>query len=215
MRRVSEPAVYVAPYDARQFNYIQFSNRGEAFDKSEAGKLELFNAYFGGGMNTVVFQEMREARALAYSASAYLSTPTTLKDEYSFYATIGSQNDKLVQAVEAFDEIINDMPVSEAGFDIAKSNIESTLRTQRSIGVRALNSYLAARDLGLSEPLAKTIFESLGDLTIDDLVATQQKWVKDRTYVYGILGDPADLDMNFLKTLGPVTNLTLEDIFGY
>ncbi len=215
MRRVTEPAVYVAPYDSRQFNYIQFSNRGEAFDKSEAGNIQLFNAYFGGGMNTVVFQEMREARALAYHASAYLSTPATLKDEYSFYAEIGSQNDKLVQAVEAFDEIINDMPVSEAGFDIAKSNIESTLRTQRSVGARALNSYLSARDLGLTEPLAKTVFESLGSLDINSLVATQQKWVKDRTYVYGILGDPADLDMDFLKTLGPVTNLTLEDIFGY
>ena len=215
MRRVTEPAVYVAPYDSRQFEYIQFSNRGEAFDKNEAGNIQLFNAYFGGGMNTVVFQEMREARALAYSASAYLSSPSTLQDEYSFYAQIGSQNDKLSQAVEAFDEIINNMPVSEAAFDIAKSNIESTLRTQRSVGVRALNSYLSARDLGLTEPLAKTIYESLGDLTIDNLVATQQKWIKDRTYVYGILGDPADLDMDFLKTLGPVTNLTLEDIFGY
>ena len=59
------------------------------------------------------------------------------------------------------------------------------------------------------------MFESLGSLDINSLVATQQKWVKDRTYVYGILGDPADLDMDFLKTLGPVTNLTLEDIFGY
>ena len=214
-RRVTDPAVYVAPYDARQFNYIQFSDRGEAFDKGEAANVELFNAYFGGGMNTVVFQEMREARALAYSASAYLSSPSTLKDDYAFYAQIGSQNDKLVQAVEAFDDIINDMPVSDSGFDIAKSNVESTLRTERSVGASVINSYLAARDLGLSEPLAKTVFESLGDLSLDNLVATQQKWIKDRTYVYGILGDASDLDMNFLKTLGPVTNLTLEDIFGY
>ena len=214
-RRVNEPAVYVAPYDARQFNYIQFSDRGEAFDKSEAANIELFNAYFGGGMNTVVFQEMREARALAYSASAYLASPSTLKDDYAFYAQIGSQNDKLVQAVEAFDDIINDMPVSDSGFDIAKSNVESTLRTERSVGAAVINSYLAARDLGLSEPIEKSVFESLGALSLDNLVATQQKWIKDRTYVYGLLGDPADLDMNFLKTLGPVTNLTLEDIFGY
>ena len=214
-RRVNAPEVYVAPYDSRQFNYIQFSDRGEAFDKNEAANIELFNAYFGGGMNTVVFQEMREARALAYSASAYLSSPSTLKDDYAFYAQIGSQNDKLVQAVEGFDDIINDMPVSDSGFDIAKSNVESTLRTERSVGAAVLNSYLAARDLGLSEPLAKTVFESLGNLSVDKLVETQQKWVKDRTYVYGLLGDPADLDQNFLKTLGPVTYLTLEDIFGY
>ena len=214
-RRVTAPEVFLAPYESRQFNYIQFSDRGEAFDKGAAADIELFNAYFGGGMNTVVFQEMREARALAYSASAYLSSPSTLKDDYSFYAQIGSQNDKLVQAVEAFDQIINDMPLSDSGFDIAKSNVESTLRTQRTVGAGVLNSYLAAKDLGLTEPLAKTVFESLDKLSLDDLSATQRKWIKDRTYVYGILGDNTDLDMDFLKTLGPVHSLTLEDIFGY
>ena len=145
----------------------------------------------------------------------YLSSPSTLKDDYAFYAQIGSQNDKLIQAVEAFDDIINNMPVSDSGFDIAKSNVESTIRTERYVGVAALNSYLSARDLGLTEPLVKTVFESLGDLDLDKLVATQQKWIKDRTYVYGLLGDPADLDQDFLKTLGPVNLLTLEDIFGY
>ena len=50
---------------------------------------------------------------------------------------------------------------------------------------------------------------------MDDMVATHAKWVKDRTYVYGILGDTKDLDMAFLKTLGPVKILSLEDIFGY
>ena len=59
------------------------------------------------------------------------------------------------------------------------------------------------------------MFEKLGSITLDDLGATQRKWIKDRTYVYGILGDPALLDMQFLGTLGPVKQLSLEDIFGY
>ena len=50
---------------------------------------------------------------------------------------------------------------------------------------------------------------------MDDLLATHAKWIKDRPYVYAILGDPTDLDMDFLKTLGPVQQVTLEDIFGY
>ena len=52
-------------------------------------------------------------------------------------------------------------------------------------------------------------------MTLDDVAAFQQKWVKDRTYIYGILGNKKDLDMNALKKLGPVTELTTEDIFGY
>ena len=57
--------------------------------------------------------------------------------------------------------------------------------------------------------------ERHGSLTMDDLLATHAKWIKDRTYVYAILGDPADLDLGFLKTLGPVQQVTLEEIFGY
>ena len=210
-----ESKVFIAPYDARQFNYIQFSDRGEKFVFKDAPAIEVFNEYFGGGMNTIVFQEMREARALAYSAGAYLLTPEYKDDTYSFYARIGSQSDKLRQAVEAFDEIINDMPESQKAFDIAKSSLDGTLRTRRTTGMSVLSSYLDAKDLGLDEPLDKYIFEMLDGITLDDLAATQRKWIKDRTYVYGLLGDASLLDMDFLRTLGPVKQLTLEDIFGY
>ena len=210
-----EAKVIIAPYDARQFNYIQYSDRGEGFVLEDAPAIEVFNEYFGGGMNTIVFQEMREARALAYSAGAYLTEPSFTGDSYSFYARIGSQNDKLRDAVEAFDEIINDMPESQKAFDIAMSSLDGTLRTQRTTGMSVLSSYLASKELGLSEPLDKYIFSKLGDIRLEDLGATQRKWVKDRTYVYGILGDASNLDLDFLKTLGPVKQVTLEDIFGY
>ena len=214
-RIVSEPAVYIAPYESRQFNYIQYSDRGEKYELADAPQIELFNQYFGGGMNTIVFQEMREARALAYSASAYLNSPAFSDDTYSFYARIGSQNDKLQTAVEAFDEIINNMPESESALKIAKTSLDGLLRTQRTTGTAVLNSYLSAKELGLDEPVDKLIFEKLESMSIEDLKATQQKWVKDRTYIYGLLGDSSGMDLDFLRTLGPVNMLTLEDIFGY
>ena len=79
-------------------------------------------------MNSIVFQEMREARGLAYTAQAFLSTPYDLDMPYMYIAFIATQNDKMQQAIEAFEDIINDMPVSEPAFDIAKkdSRISST-----------------------------------------------------------------------------------------
>ena len=56
---------------------------------------------------------------------------------------------------------------------------------------------------------------ALDGVTLDDLTATQRKWIKGRTYVYGILGDASMLDLDYLRTLGPVKQVTLEDIFGY
>jgi predicted Zn-dependent peptidase len=207
--------VLMSQYDAAQIYYIQYSNRGEKYDASQAGDLAVYNEYFGGGMNTVVFQEMREARGLAYSAWASLDEPYDKGDTYSFMAFIATQNDKMRQAIEAFDEIINNMPESEAAFNVAKEALLSRLRTQRTTGMDVLRSYLACRRLGIAEPSDKAIFEKAQNATLADVVATQQKWVKDRNYTYMILGDIKDLDTKFLSTLGPVQTVSQEEIFGY
>jgi len=207
--------VVMAQYDAKQIYYIQYSDRGEKFDPAAEASVELYNEYFGGGMNTIVFQEMREARGLAYSAWANLSAPTHLNDDYSFMAFIATQNDKMRTAIEAFDEIINQMPESEAAFSIAKESIISRMRTSRTVGSRVLREYDSCRRLGLDEPLDKQVFEALQDMTLEDVVATQQEWVKDRNYTYAILGDIADLDTKYLKTIGDIEIVSLEDIFGF
>mgnify|MGYP002619959416 CR=1 FL=1 len=207
--------VVLAPYTARQFNYIQYSNRGETLDLEEDPRIDLFNEYYGGGMNAIVFQEMRESRALAYSAGARLTTPAFKEDTYAFRATIASQNDKLEKAVRGFDEIIESLPQAPENLEIAKAAILGKLRTERTIGERVLYSYLSAQELGLEEPREKRVFEQVGSLTMDDLLATHAKWIQGRTYTYAILGDPKDLDLSFLKTLGPVKTVSLEEIFGY
>lgn len=82
-------------------------------------------------------------------------------------------------------------------------------------GIDVIYSYLDLQDLGLSEDRNKAIFEQIQALTLDDVKAFQQKWVKDRKYIYGFLGDQKGFDMDFLNTLGPVQTLTLEEVFGY
>ena len=208
-------SVIIAPYKAPQFYFTQYSDRGETFSKDDIVGIELFNEYFGGGMNTIVFQEMRESRALAYSAYAYMERPSFLDDTYSFTAFIASQNDKLKKAVEAFDSIINDMPESEPNLEIAKAGIESRIRTERTIGYRVLGSYITCMDLGIDSPIDKYVYEGLADMSMEDLVAVQKKWIKGRNYTYAILGDPAELDQAFLRSIGPVKTVSLEDIFGY
>ena len=99
---VDQSKVYLAPYDAKQIRYIQYSNRGEKLDLAADPYLTLYNEYFGGGMNAIVFQEMREARGLAYSSSARLYMPSFKDDSYLYYAFIATQNDKMKTAIEAY-----------------------------------------------------------------------------------------------------------------
>ncbi|MDY3978591.1 MAG: insulinase family protein [Tidjanibacter sp.] len=215
MQPTPKNSVLLAQYDAKQLYYTQYSNRGEEFDTANDAELMLYNTYFGGGMNGIVFQEMREARGLAYSASAYIEEPYEREDPYTFTAFIATQNDKMAQAIDAFDEIINRMPESEAAFAIAKESVLSNIRTKRVIKSAVLDSYLAAEDLGIDFDRNKAIFDKVQNMTLADIEATQQKWVKDRPYTYCILGDLKDLDMNKLTSLGEMSVLSQEKIFGY
>ena len=78
-----------------------------------------------------------------------------------------------------------------------------------------LNQYMSLRELGLSESRDKAVFETVQDMTLADVKAFQEKWIKDREYIYGFLGRESDFDTEFISTLGPVRQLTLEEIFGY
>ena len=144
-----------------------------------------------------------------------MGSPSYADDNYSDVALIATQNDKMQTAIEAFDEIINQMPESEAAFNIAKEAVLSRLRTDRTTGIDVLGSYIALRRLGLSEDRDRQIFEKVQAMTLDDVKATQQQWVKARNYTYGILGDIQNLDLNFLKTLGPIKTVSQEELFGY
>ena len=208
--------VLLVHYDAKQIYYTQYSKRAEdSFSTDNDAAMLLYNTYFGGGMNAIVFQEMREARGLAYSSWANLAEQFRKEDGYTYTAFIATQNDKMQQAMEAFDEIINDMPQSENAFQIAKQSILSALATERVIKEDVLWHYLAAKNKGVDYDRNAAIYEKVQTMTLEDVVTFQKEWIKDRTYTYCILGDKRDLDMKYLRSIGEVTLLSQEEIFGY
>ena len=125
------------------------------------------------------------------------------------------KDDKLMDAVNTFNDIINNMPLSENAFRLAKDAMITRLRTDRVTGMSVIWNYLDAQDLGQTVDSRIKLYNDIQNLTLDDVAAFQQQWVKGRTYYYGILGSFKDLDMKALEKLGPVTRLTTEDIFGY
>ena len=210
-----ENRVLMAEYDAAQIYFVQYSNRGETYDPANDAIIHMYNSYFGSGMNAIVFQEMREARGLAYTAFASMQRPSRQTDPYTYIAFIATQNDKMRDAAMAFEDIINNMPESEAAFNIAKESILSNLRTERTIKENVLWTYISNQDLGVDYDRNRMIFEKIPGMTLADVKTFQQEWVKDRKYSFCILGRSDDLDKAYLQGLGPVRNLTKEEIFGY
>ncbi len=207
--------VFIAPYEAKQIYMSQFSNRNEKYNPGIESARQVYNSYFGGGMNSIVFQEMRESRGLAYTAGATLAGQSRLQYPYVYRTQIATQNDKMLDAINTFNDIINNMPQSEAAFQLAKDGIVARMRTERIMKSGIIWAYIAAQDLGLNVETRKQRYDEIQKITLKDLVEFQEKWVKGRTYTYCILGDKNELDMEKLKEVGPIQELTQEDIFGY
>jgi len=213
---VTEPKVIFAQYDAKQIYYMQYTCGDDMFDVTLDPVVRLYNEYFSGGMNAIVFQEMRESRGLAYSSYAYLGQGNTCKEPYYFYAFIATQNDKMQQAIEAFDSIIEDMPQSEAAFELTRQGIITNMGTGRTTKMDVLWKYVGDSRFGITDfNRTEAIYNAIQTMTLEDVVAFQQSHIKGRNYLYCILGDRNDVDMKYLKRLGKIEFVTPEQIFGY
>ncbi len=211
----TENEVFIAPYDAKNIYLLQYHNEGKQWKPEEAGIKQLFNDYFGGGMNAIVFQEMREARGLAYSAGAGYVTPWRVGDTEYFQTIIITQNDKMMDCIREFNNLLDSVPQREANFELAKQALAKNIAASRITRFALLNSYIDAQDLGLSEPENKLVYEQLPDLTMNDLVRFAKENISDKAYRYIILGDEKELDMQTLEKIGKIHRLTTEEIFGY
>jgi predicted Zn-dependent peptidase len=211
-----ESVIYIAPYDAKQLYMAMYSNRGEKFDAKVEPLRTLYNEYFDGNMNSIVFQEMRESRSLAYGAGAGMRLLSQRFDcPYTYTTNIATQNDKLIDATNAFALIINDMPESQAAFEIAKNSLDARLRTKRTIKDDIAWAWIGCEDRNIDHDIDADLFALLPSLTLQNVIDYQKANVKNRTYSYGILGKIEDLDLDSLKQFGRIVILSLDDIFGY
>ncbi len=207
--------VYMAPYDAKNIYMRMYHNEGRSWNPEEAAVKEVFNEYFGGGMNGIVFQEMREARGLAYNASAYYSSPSWKDRAESFMSHIITQNDKMTDCINHFQEILNQMPASENAFNVAKDAVTKRIASERTTKTSIFYSYLQAQRLGLPCSVNELIYKNLSKITLQDMVQFEKANIANKPYRYIILGDEKQLDMKTLEKIGPIKRLTTEQIFGF
>lgn len=211
---INENKVYVVDYDMNQVEIVMIS-KSETYNPANIPVISLFNEYFGTGMSSVVFQELREAKGLAYSAFARYSTPSRPDRSHYISTFIGTQNDKLPEAMGGMADLINYMPESERSFRTAQEAILEKIRTERITKASILFNYERARRMGHDYDMRKDVFAQIPEMSFEDLKAFQEKYLKDQNYHILVLGKNDELDMETLEQYGEVQFLTLEEIFGY
>ncbi|MDH5397525.1 MAG: insulinase family protein [Cyclobacteriaceae bacterium] len=209
-----QPKVYWTHYDMVQTEFIMM-HKGNRYDKSIAPQVRMFNEYFGGGMNSIVFQEIREAQGLAYSVFSSYSTPSKASEDDVLFAYVGTQSDKQPEAMKAMKELLDNMPESEKAFDLARQAILSKIESERITKAGILWSYESAKQKGLDYDIRKDIYEKVQSITFEDLKKFHAAYVKDKSYVTVMIGHRDKINFEDLQQYGEVKELSLEEIFGY
>jgi predicted Zn-dependent peptidase len=194
---------------------IYWIRNGGPFDISQKPVVDIFNSYFGGGMGSVVFQTIRESKALAYSTFASYTEPAKKEDPFLAIAYIGCQADKMKEAVSGMNALLDTMPVSPNNFELAKSGMKKDFQTERITGDGIIFSYLAARQKGIDFDARKKEYESIDQVSVNDIRQLHDRELSARPYAYCIVGSAKKIDLDDLKKIGEVKNLSLEEIFGY
>ncbi|WP_281846474.1 M16 family metallopeptidase [Olleya namhaensis] len=206
--------VFFVDFDMVQ-SEMMFLAKGEPFKAENMAASTLFNTYFGGGLSSIVFQEIRESKSLAYSAWSNYSTARE-KDESNYVmAYIGTQANKMPQAVDAMMELMNDMPESEAQFNAAKESTLKKIAAQRINKSSIFWSYERLQKLGMSEDNREAMYNAIKDMTLADLREFFNSNIKGEDYNVMVIGNKKDVDLTALNKLGKVQEMDIDHIFNY
>ncbi len=212
--QIQKNEVLYTDYDMVQ-SEIQWFRNGEIYNPNQVPTISLFNEYFGGNMSGIVFQDIRESKALAYSTYASFGSPQRKDEPFYMIAYVGCQADKMKESIEAMQNLLNDLPKSEKLFNNSKAGLKNVISTTRTTKTALLFSYLNALKKGIQYDINEKIYKDLEHFTFDDIKNFHAQNISKKPYTLTVLGKNEKMNWDELKKYGTIKKLSLEEIFGY
>lgn len=211
-KQFTEPQVFFAPNKRFRQSNIWFYVSGEKLSLEDEALAGLFSKYFGTDMYSIVFQEIREFRSLGYTAYASYTYDDLQRKPGNLYGFLGTQGDKTFEGIDAFSDLIKDMPEREEKFNASKEallkSMASTYYTFRSkpgmVRYWMWKGYDHDPRAEVSERIRKAEFK--------DVMSFYERNIKDRPVVIMMSG-PKKVSTKELAKYGKVTKLKYKQIF--
>jgi zinc protease len=219
-----EPVHYEEIETGNQVNFVDYDMvqtelillaKTDKFDPGKMARAQVFNDYFGFNMSSIVFQEIRESKSLAYAAFAgYSSAYDKDNSDYTF-AYIGTQSNKLPQAVDAMMDLMNDMPEVEQLFEASKKSTLKKIAAQRITKSNIFWTYETLKKRGIDHDNRKEIYEEVQQMNLSDLREFFENSIKGNDYTALVIANKKDIDTQALSKLGEVRELDIDYLFNY
>ncbi len=187
----------------------------ETFDSEHVADYQFYSDYMGGDMSAVIFQEVREARALAYSAGGGHTGVAYKGDDTQLWGRLACQADKTPEAIKLLISLFQDFPASEKRFRETAKAIEESYRTSPVLFRGIPATVIGWEDQGITggDPGPKRYERSL-NLTLAELQAFAARF-KTKPMSIWILGHRDRVGLEALKAFGDFEEKPLEALFPY
>ncbi|MBL7702330.1 MAG: insulinase family protein [Ferruginibacter sp.] len=206
--------VLFADYNMVQ-SEIRWVRNTTTYSADKEPVIDVFNNYFGGGMGALVFQTIRESKALAYSTFATYVKPDKKEDPFFAVAYVGCQADKFNESIIAMNELLNGLPNVSENIKFARQGIKKDIETERITQDGILFNYLAAQRKGLTDDIRKKTYAAVDNIGYNELKQFHSDNIAGKPYTYCVVASEKKLTAEDMGKYGEVKKLSLEELFGY
>ncbi len=215
-KKYDKPTVYFMDMPTASQSIVYGYAKGEVTDDAwSRHAARLFSVYFGGDMSSLMFQEIREFRSLAYRVSGrYILPPHNLEGKAGEFVTmLSTQSDKTLDALGIMNSLIHEMPEKEERISTVKQSIVNQVNNDFPSFREVTEKVAGFRRNGFDNDPSEALLSGISDMDMKDIIRFYRHNVRLKPVVYVIVGNSRRIDMKQLETYGNVIRLRKKDIY--
>ena len=196
----TKPTILFLPNSNVQQADLYFYINGKPYDIAIDVASDAFNQYMSGGFTGVVMNEIRVKRSMAYSAYGVNSTPALTGKENFFYGYVGTQSDKVADAISVYMDILTDMPKDSTNIEALRAALKQAAQTAKPSMRGKAATFEAWQRLGYKDDPAKVNAAAIDALTFNDIEKFYEENIKGKPVTIILMGDPKKIDLKAIQS---------------
>ena len=211
-----KPTILFLPNSNVQQADLYFYINGRPYDIASDVTSDAFNQYMSGGFSGVIMYEIREKRSMAYTAYGVDVTPALPGKNCYFYGYVGTQSDKVADAINVYMDILNDMPQDSSNMEALRAALRQAGQSAKPSMRSKAATYEHWKRLGYTDDPARVNAAAIDALTLEQIEQFYEENIKGKPVTIILMGDPKKIDLKAIqqKVGCKVTKLSPAKLFN-
>ena len=195
-----KPTVLFLPNSDVQQADLYFYINGQPYDIASDVYSDAFNQYFSGGFSGIVLNEIRTKRSMAYTAYGVNQTPSLTGKNTNFIGYVGTQSDKVVDAINVYMDLLTTMPADTTRMEAIRAALKQAAQTAKPSMRGKASTFEHWKRLGYNDDPAKINAEKINNLTYEEIEAFYKENIQGKPVTIILMGDPKKIDLKAIQT---------------